>query len=119
MIGDIGGLHDGLLILTGILITSYNSIMFEITAVKTLFRFQKTPVPSSQKIQKVSKADLIRITSYFESQQLLQLPACLTLASKLCCAALFKAEHRSKLKKLEQANQKIKKALDISQILRS
>ena len=118
MIGDVGGLYDGLLILTGFLLTSYNASMFELTAAKTLFRFQKTPVPSAQKILKVSRADLTQITQHFESQQLLQLPACLILASKLFCASLFKSEHQSKLKKLERAKQQINKALDISQILR-
>jgi hypothetical protein len=119
MISDIGGLHDGLLISVGFLLTSYNAIMFEIAAVKSLFRFQKTPVPSTQKIQKVSKADLIRITQNFESQQILELPACLNLTAKVFCKALFKSDTRSKLKKLERANQEINRALDIRQILRS
>jgi len=93
--------------------------MFELTAAKMLFRFQQTPVPSPQKVQKVSKADVTRITQYFESQQILHLPACLTLASKVLCKALFKSDTLSKLKKLEKANREINRALDIRQLLRA
>ena len=39
MLGDIGGLYDGLLILTCFLLTSYNASMFELEASKTLFKF--------------------------------------------------------------------------------
>jgi hypothetical protein len=67
----------------------------------------------------VSKADLIQISQHFGSQQILQLSAWLNLASKVCCASLFKSDHRSKLKKLERANKEINRALDIKQLLRT
>jgi hypothetical protein len=118
MIGDIGGLNDGLFLIAYFLLTTYNASMFEHEVGTTLVKFQKTPTNSSHKIQKVSKAELLRITQHFESQQLLQLPAWLTLASKVLCKALFKTDHQSKLKKLERAKQEINRALDIRQILR-
>jgi len=43
MMGDIGGLHDALFLLAGILLNSYNSSMFDLALVKSLFVFQKTP----------------------------------------------------------------------------
>ena len=50
MVGDIGGLFDGLLIVAGFLVTPYNASMFELSVSKILFKFQQTPAPSSQKI---------------------------------------------------------------------
>jgi hypothetical protein len=41
MVSDIGGLYDGLLLVTSVLVISYNASMFELTAAKLLFRFQK------------------------------------------------------------------------------
>jgi hypothetical protein len=119
MVGDIGGLYDGLFLITGFLLRWYSTSMFEIDFVKSLFKFQKRLVnSSSENIEKVSKADLVRITEHFERQQILELPACLILASKVLCKALFKSDHRLKLKKLERANQEMSRALDIGQILR-
>ena len=120
MIGDIGGLYDGLLLITSFLLVSYNATMFELDLAKTLFAFQQTKAPSSQKIQTVSRTDVIRIKEHFDSWHILQLPACLTLAaSKVLCKALFKSDTRSKLKKLERANRALERALDVRQILRS
>jgi hypothetical protein len=62
---------------------------------------------------------MLRITQHFESQQILELPAYLTLASKVLCKALFAPDTHAKLKKLERANQEINRALDIGQILRT
>jgi len=119
MVGDIGGLYDGLFLITGFLLRWYSTSMFEIDFVKTLFKFQKRLVnSSSENIEKVSKADLVRITQHFERQQILELPACLILASTVLCKALFKSDHRSKLKRLERANKEMSRALDIAQILR-
>jgi hypothetical protein len=50
MVGDIGGLFDGLLIVAGLLVIPYNASMFELSVSKILFKFQQTPAPSSQKI---------------------------------------------------------------------
>jgi hypothetical protein len=103
LVSDIGGLRDGLLIVVGFLLASYNVSMYELFLVKTFFRFQKRMANSSQNIKKVSKTDLIRISQHIERQQILELPACLNLASKVLCKALFKSDHQSKLKKLERA----------------
>jgi hypothetical protein len=104
MIGDIGGLFDGLLIISAFLLSTYNESMFELSLVKNLFKFQQPPA---------SKADLARITQHLEDQKILELPACLHLISKVLCKALLKSEHRSKLKKFERAHREIKNALDI------
>ena len=39
MIGDIGGLFDGLLIITAFLLSTYNESMFELSLAKNLFKF--------------------------------------------------------------------------------
>jgi len=43
MLGNIGGLFDGLLILMGFIFNFYNAIMFELSLGKSLFKFHKTP----------------------------------------------------------------------------
>jgi len=43
MLGNIGGLYDGLLILLSFLVGSYNASMFELSLGKSLFKFHKTP----------------------------------------------------------------------------
>jgi len=53
MMADIGGLYDALFLITGFLINSYNAKMFELELVKSLFKFQKTPIKFSAKIKKV------------------------------------------------------------------
>ena len=71
MIGDIGGLYDGLILLTGIFLRTYNVSLFELDLIKKMFAFQQTLTASPLKIQKVSKADLIQISQHFGSQQIL------------------------------------------------
>ena len=50
MIGDIGGLNDGLFFFVGFLVTSYNNCMFDLELVKTLFKFQKTLMKNAAKV---------------------------------------------------------------------
>ena len=66
MIGDIGGLYDGLFFIASFLISSYNDWTFDLTLVKTLFKFQKTPLKSAAKISKVSNSDLNQIIQNIE-----------------------------------------------------
>ena len=47
MVGDIGGLFDGLFLITGFLLRWYSRSMFEMDFVKALFKFQKRLVNSS------------------------------------------------------------------------
>ena len=39
MVGDIGGLYNGLLLITGVFLTGYNASMFDIELVYRLFKF--------------------------------------------------------------------------------
>ena len=39
MIGDVGGLYDGLLFITGFIISSYNATMHHAALVSSLFKF--------------------------------------------------------------------------------
>ena len=39
MVGDIGGLHDGLIIIIGLFVTIFNSSMFEGALALSLFKF--------------------------------------------------------------------------------
>ena len=66
MIGDIGGLHDGLIFFVGFLVSFYNNCMFDLELVKSLFKFQKTPIKSTAKVQRVSNSDFIQITKNIE-----------------------------------------------------
>ena len=53
MIGDVGGLYDGLLILTGVFMGFYNATFFKYELVKSLFRFQKTPSIQGSRFKKI------------------------------------------------------------------
>ena len=44
MIGEVGGLYDGLLIITGFFLSAYNASTFTQELLKSLFKFQKTPI---------------------------------------------------------------------------
>jgi len=59
MMGNIGGLYDALFFITGFLLNSYNASMLDLELVTNIFKFQKTPIKLSSKIQRVSKLDLI------------------------------------------------------------
>ena len=47
LVGDIGGLYDGLLFITSFFLRYYNASMFEQKLVETLFKFQKTPTKTT------------------------------------------------------------------------
>jgi len=47
MLGNIGGLFDGLLILIGFIFNFYDATMFELSLGKSLFKFHKTPVKTT------------------------------------------------------------------------
>jgi len=53
MIGDVGGLYDGILILTGVFMGFYNATFFKYELVKSLFRFQKTPSKKVARFKRV------------------------------------------------------------------
>lgn len=53
LIGDVGGLYDGLLIITGFLMSSYNATFFEKALGEGLFKFQKTPPKQPKRFKKV------------------------------------------------------------------
>ena len=59
MMGNIGGLYDALFFIIGFLLNSYNASMLDLELVTNIFKFQKTPIKLSSKIQRVSKLDLI------------------------------------------------------------
>ena len=62
----------------------------------------------------MTKADVIQITKDIESQQVLKVPTCLILFSKICCCkSIFMNQHRLKLRKLERAKQQIADALEV------
>ena len=44
MIGEVGGLYDGLLIITGFFLSAYNASSFAQELVRSLVKFQKTPI---------------------------------------------------------------------------
>jgi hypothetical protein len=44
MIGEIGGLNDGLIIITGFFLSIYNGAVFDSEIIKTLFLFRTTPI---------------------------------------------------------------------------
>ena len=44
MIGEVGGLYDGLLIITGFFLSAYNASTFTQELTKSLVKFQKTPI---------------------------------------------------------------------------
>ena len=68
MIGDIGGLYDGLFFILSFFLSAYNGSKFEKALVKTLFKFQKTPLKTTQTVKKVSSTDLIQIMQHLEKQ---------------------------------------------------
>ena len=43
MISDIGGLNDGLIIITGFFLSAYNAAKFESAMTSSLFLFRNTP----------------------------------------------------------------------------
>jgi hypothetical protein len=120
MVGDIGGLHDGLFFIVGFFVTLYNAAKFESALVLRLFRFTNTPAATTvlSRIKKFTKADVLQISQDLGKQQLLKLPTCLILLSKMLCKSAFLSQHRVKLQKLRQANKKLEKVLDIKYILR-
>ena len=59
MMGNIGGLYDALFLIAGFLLNSYNASMLDLELVTNIFKFQKTPIKLSSKIQRVSKLDVI------------------------------------------------------------
>ena len=89
MLGDIGGLYDGLLFITGFFISTYNASKFEKKLVKSLFKFQKTLLKTTQTVKKVSSADVVQIMLNLEKQQVLELPSLVIMLSKVFCRSLF------------------------------
>ena len=47
MLGNIGGLYEGLFIIIGFIVNFYNATMLELSLGKSLFKFHKTPVKTT------------------------------------------------------------------------
>ena len=118
MIGDIGGLYDGLFFIAGFLIRYFNHSTFDVALVTTLFKFQKTPLKSPLKILKVSNFDVTQMLQNIENQEILELPRLIFLFSRLFCKSKCSHSYRAKLKQFDRAKQEINDCLDISQMLR-
>ena len=103
MVGDIAGLYKGLVFITGFLLSAYNASKFEKELVKSIFKFQKTLLKTTQTVKKVSSADLVQIMQNLEKQQVLELPSLVIMLSKFLCRSLFSDKRRSQLRRLEKA----------------
>ena len=62
MVGDIGGLYDGLIVITGLFFGIYNASLFEGALAGSLVKFRKTLTKNYPRIKKVTEADVLQIT---------------------------------------------------------
>lgn len=119
LIGNIGGLQDGLILLVGWAVVFVNGRMFERALAGKLFKVSELPYKlkpdENRRNTSLTESDVGKLLSHLNSQKLLKLPNFTILLSNCCMLS----RHRQTKKSIKKANDKVTKAMDVQTIMRS